>query len=271
MRILTIVGGVLLGALLLLWLGLQIKPAAFPAYPERTPALETISLPEGLPAPVERFYRTLYGDRIPVITSAVLTGRASLRPFGPFFLPSRIRFVYQAGQGYRHYIESTLFGVPIMRVNEGYLDGHGRMELPVIGVVEGEKIDQGANLGLWAETMFLPTVYLTDPRVRWDPVDDVTALLTVPFNDTTERYVVRFDPQTGLVTWTESMRYHDEQSTEKVLWLTQAVDWGVVNGQQMMVKGAAIWMDDGKPWAFFEAADMVYNVDVDEYIRARGF
>ena len=31
------------------------------------------ALPAGLPAPVERFYRTLYGDRIPVITSAVIT------------------------------------------------------------------------------------------------------------------------------------------------------------------------------------------------------
>jgi hypothetical protein len=31
-------------------------------------------LPDGLPAPVERFYRQVYGDDVPRIESAVITG-----------------------------------------------------------------------------------------------------------------------------------------------------------------------------------------------------
>ena len=34
------------------WLGLQVKPKPFPAYPEQTPALNTFALPADLPAPV---------------------------------------------------------------------------------------------------------------------------------------------------------------------------------------------------------------------------
>jgi hypothetical protein len=37
-----------------------------------------------------------------------------------------------------------------------------------------------------------------------------------------------------------------------------------------MQEGAAIWMDDGKPWAYFTVEDIVFNVDVREYIRAKG-
>jgi hypothetical protein len=55
------------------------------------------------------------------------------------------RFTYLAGQGYHHYIETTVFGYPVMKVNEWYLDNKACMELPV-GVVENEpKIDQAAK------------------------------------------------------------------------------------------------------------------------------
>ena len=49
----------------ILWLGLQVAPTAFAEYPEPTREPETIPLPSGLPAPVERFYRTTYGDALP--------------------------------------------------------------------------------------------------------------------------------------------------------------------------------------------------------------
>jgi len=46
--------------------------------------------------------------------------------------------------------------------------------------------------------------------------------------------------------------------------------WGVVNGHKLCIVGAAIWMDDGKPWAVLTLEDVVYNVDVREYILAKG-
>ena len=196
------------------WLGLRIKPKAFAPYPQQTPQLQTIPLPEGLPAPVERYYRQLYGDEIPVITSAVVSGRATLKPFG-FALPARFRFIHEAGQGYRHYIEATWFGIPIMKVNEWYLEGNGRLELP-FGVAEGPKTNQGANLGLWAESANLPAIWLTDERVHWEAVDDETALLFVPFGEEEQQFVVRFDPQNGRLRVMEAMRYRDEAS-DKIL------------------------------------------------------
>lgn len=269
MRVIFILVCVLGGLIVLGGVGLRIRPTPFAAFPQKQPPLQTVPLPKGLPAPVERFYRQLYGDQVPLITSAVVTGRGTMRPAGPIALPARFRFTHEAGQGYRHYIEVTFFGLPLMKINEHYLDSRGRLELP-FGVEQGEKINQGANLGLWAESLWLPSLYLTDPRVRWEAVDDATALLVVPFGERQERFVVRFDPDTGLITWFESMRYKGESSSSKTLWLNQALAWGTRDGKPWLVQGALIWMDDGKPWAILTAEEVVYNVDVREYIRARG-
>ena len=42
------------------------------------------------------------------------------------------------------------------------------------------------------------------------------------------------------------------------------------DGQWFPSDNAAIWMDDGKPWAVITLEDVVFNVDVRDYVRARG-
>jgi hypothetical protein len=193
-----------------------------------------------------------------------------MRPFGPIAFPARARFIHLAGQGYRHYLELTWFGIPSMKVNERYVDGKSLFQMPW-GTEENEpKTNQGANLGLWAESGWFPAIFLTDPRVRWEAVDDQTALLVVPFEEGHEVFVVRFDPQTGLAKYFESMRYKAANSTEKTLWINEARAWSTFEGQQTMSLGAVTWMDDGKPWAVIQVEEIALNADVSEYIYATG-
>jgi hypothetical protein len=270
MKIMTTVLSLLVVLTAVGWLGLQIKPRPFASYPTQIGALQTVPLPDDLPAPVARHYHQLYGEAVPVITSAVVSGRATIRPFG-FDIPARFRFVYEAGQGYRHYIEGAWFSLPIMKVNEWYLDGHGRLELPILGVVEGPHTDQGANLGMWAESAFLPAILITDPRVRWEAIDEETALLIVPFGEAEQQFVVRFDPESGRQYLMEAMRYRDEES-DKILWLAASVPGETITvaGAVLDAVGSATWLDQGTPWAIFTTEQIVYNVDVQKYIRVRG-
>ena len=146
------------------WLGLTARPAPFPEFPQATATpLETVALRSGLPKPVDRFFRTAYGDRVPVIESAVLTGRARIRPVGPISVPARYRFTHIARQDYRHYIEACWFGVPFLKVDESYLDGHSVIDIPIIGKDSGPEVEQAANLGLWAESWQFPAILVTDP------------------------------------------------------------------------------------------------------------
>lgn len=84
------------------WLGLRVKPKPF-AFPDpKEGTVATVPLPAGLPAPVDRFFRTVYGDQLPVINTAAITGRPRIKQFG-IWLPARFIFVHNAGKDYRRF------------------------------------------------------------------------------------------------------------------------------------------------------------------------
>ncbi len=254
---------------LFLWAGLQVKPAPFPRYAEPTTLPETIPLPTDLPAPVERFFKAAIGEQIPVINSAVISGSGKLKFMGiPF--NARWRFIHDAGHAYRHYIETTIFGLPLMKVNEWFLDGKSRLELPFGMVGEGAKIDSAAALGLWGESVWLPSILATDPRVRWEAIDEASARLVIPSGDGEDSFTVTFDPATGLMRQLEALRWRDEKTPEKILWMNKILGWQSFNGIQLPSPTAIIWQDQGFAWFTPVVEDAVYNVDVSAYIRARG-
>ena len=258
--VLLVVGG---------WIGLLIWPRPFPAYDAPRPKFETVPLPDNLPPPVERYYRATFGDEVPVIYSAVITGRANLR-LGPIPFLGRFRFTHEAGQNYRHYIEATLFGRPLLKVNERYLDGVGRMELPVGIIDDDPKMSQAANLGLWGESMWLPSIFLTDERVRWEPLDEHSARLIVPFEDEEETFTVHFDPRTGLFQRMEIMRWRDSKDATKTRWILEPQGWVMFNGIKLPSPASATWEPDGTPWLICHVEDVAFNADVSSYVRAHG-
>ncbi len=250
------------------WLGLRIEPQPLPDAGIEAGPVETIPLPDGLPDPVDRFYRTLYGDRLPVVETAVISGRGQLRVNGITF-PARYRFSHLAGHDYRHYIEVAWFGRPLLAVNEWFLDGTARLELP-FGVMQGPKVDQGANLALWAEAGWFPSIWLTDTRTRWEPIDATSARLVTPFGDETEEFTVTFDPDTGLLERLESMRFKGEEHDTKTRWVNQALDWDVLDGVPTPMTTTVTWADEGTPWARLRTEEVILNADLDRYLRADG-
>jgi hypothetical protein len=246
-KVFIVLIGVVIAILLLGWVGLKIKPSPFPALSQSSPQSDYVPLPAGLPAPVERFYRLTYGEKIPVIQTAVISGRGDMR-FAGLPVPIRFRFTHEAGQTYRHEIELTFFGVTWMKGLDTFIDGHGWANTP--GYSAGEGFDQGSNVSLWAEALnWFPALLVTDPRVQWKPVDSATALLDVPFGAAREMLIVRFDPDSGKVQYVEAMKFKAAIG-KKVLWTN------------------SVWFDEGTPWIHLNVEEAVYNVAVHDTIRA---
>ncbi len=248
--------------------GLRFKPAPFEAYRGQVGPVTTTEIPTGLPEPVERFYHMYHGDAVPVYHTAVFSGRGTVRFMG-ITLPARLRFTHQTGEGYRHYIETTFYGIPLLKVNERYLEGHTRLELP-FGVVENDpKVDGAANQGLWGETMFYPAAFLTYPGVRWEAVDEASARLYVPFGAQEQIFTVSFDPQTGMIQRMETLRYRDEKAGA-LRWWGELITEQDEEGLPLRTSFTVTWEDEGTPWLKAELEEVVFNSDVREYIQQRG-
>lgn len=255
---------IVLGLFIVGWLGMRVNPKPFAMPVLSKSELKTVPLPEGLPSPVDRYFRIVYGDRIPVIETVVITGHGRMRPFG-IWLPARFVIVHNAGKDYRHYFEATFFGIPFLKVNEGYLDGKSFFESPMGTYYDDPNTNQGANLAVWAEGAWFPGIWLTDPRVRWEPVDEYSAIMYVPFEDQEENFIVRFNPQTGMLDFMEAMRYRNPNDTGKILWITSET-----REENQPAVAYVTWLDTGKPWAGFIIDQIEFNLDVSQYIRARG-
>ncbi|GIK29448.1 MAG: hypothetical protein J5J04_09340 [Anaerolineae bacterium] len=269
-KVLMILGAALVILVGGTWLGLQVASNRFDSIPAGH-APDTVPIPAGLPAPVERFARVVYGDAIPVVESAVVIGRARLAPTG-LPMPARFRFYYDARRSsHYHEIEVTWFKLPLMRIHERNLEGHATLDLSLFGKVDDQPHTNRAGIqGYWSEVLaWVPAITLTDPRVTWEPFDDNTARLILPELDPVEALTVIFDPESGLLDRIDTMRYQSEENPDRLGWHNRAFNWQLLNGTVVPLTSTTQW-GDAAPWATWEIDDVSLNVEVSERFAAFG-
>lgn len=258
MRILYAVLGALIVIVALAAVGLSVRPRPLPVEGESLD-LGQATLATDLPAPVARFAAEVAAEGLPRIETAMISGDGVIRR-GPVTIPMRFRGEYRPAKEYCRDMEMTWFGLPVVRGLDTWAGGVGKMT--VMGETSvGPDMDQGANMAAFAEALWMPSVLLTDPRVRWEAVDATHARLVFPFKDGTDSMTYTFDAETGRPVGSTAMRFKAGEK-EKTEWITRTLEWGTVGGRLTPVRVDARWGDEDRPWAEFVIREIALNVPV---------
>ena len=217
--------GIILGALVVIAIGLRAVGASRWARMIRTHTTQIESgsvdargrLPsparfdprelEGLPAPVQRYFRAVLEDGQPIISAATLemTGTMNMSATGEQWKPftSRQRVVTRK-PGFLWDAEVAMFpGLPA-HVEDSYIAGHGRLIAKVFGlftVADSQgtgEIARGEFMRYFAESPWYPTALLPSQGVRWQAVDDACANATLVDGPITLTLLFRFN-DAGLI------------------------------------------------------------------------
>lgn len=270
MKILFIILASIACLIFIFWIGLQ-----YPPNPPSSPDLSAPNLPDSiltsehiasLPQPWKKFYKKLAEhENQRKVKSAIVEGTARLRISGITF-SARFQFIHQAGEAYRHLITLTWFNLPIFTVDEIFQNGEAKMSLPM-GVIEnGPNVNSAANMALWAEAIWFPTLWLEDNRASLlQKSENHTGEVTFPWKNITERMAFHFDEKNGLITYGEAMRFKLPEDQHRTLWQTTADEWAEFEAGLLPSKASIKWMNDKKPWAEFYVTNVIYNENVDAY------
>jgi hypothetical protein len=171
--------------------------------PARFDALEL----EGLPAPVQRYFRAVLTDGQPIIATATLemTGTMNLSASAEQWKPftSRQRVVTRK-PGFLWDAKVGMFpGIPA-HVEDSYIAGHGTLMAKVVGLFtvadsqgQGE-IARGEFMRYFAESPWYPTALLPSQGVRWQAESHAAANATIVDGPITLTLLFRFN-EAGLI------------------------------------------------------------------------
>ncbi len=162
---------------------------------------------EGLPPPVQRYFRAVLKDGQPIITAVTLelAGTFNLSPTAERWkaFTSRQRVVVRR-PGFLWDARIAMVPGVHVRVVDSYITGKGLLHAAMQGLVtvadiqgEGE-IARGEFMRWCAEAAWYPTALLPSQGVRWAAVDDRSALATFTDGPLTLTLLFRFN-DAGLI------------------------------------------------------------------------
>jgi hypothetical protein len=203
---------------------------------------------EGLPAPVQRFFRTVLKDRQAIVAAVKLSqqGQFNLNEledkWNPFIatqlvITQRLGFDWDAriqmAPGLNAFVHDT------------YLLGKGSLHASLLGLFTVAKMsgapenNQGELLRFFAEALWYPTALLPSQGVRWEAIDDNAARATVTDSAITVSAVFQFNAEGTIATFRADARYRDKLTA--MPWSGRFWDYAVRNGMLIPLEGEVGW------------------------------
>ena len=207
---------------------------------------------EGLPAPVQRYFRAVLKDGQPIIAAATveLAGTFNMSPTGEQWKPftSKQRVVTRR-PGFLWDAQVAMLPGVTVRVVDSYIAGQGLLHVAMLGlftvahVSGGGEIARGELMRYFAEAAWYPTALLPSQRVRWEAVDDRSANATIVDGPLTLTLLFSFN-DAGLI---ESVRAKARGATigkDMVMlpWEGRCSDYQPRNGMLVPMTDEAAWL-----------------------------
>jgi len=207
---------------------------------------------EGLPAPVQRYFRAAFKDGQPFIAAVTvdLAGTFNMSPTGEQWkrFTSRQRVVTRRPGFLWDAQVALLPGIPV-RVVDSYVAGQGLLRAAVLGLFTmadvrgGSEIARGEFMRYFAETAWYPTALLPSQGVRWEAVDDKSAKATIIDGPLTLTLLFRFN-EAGLIIAARAEARGAMVGKDMVMmpWEGSWSDYQVRDGMKVPMTGEAAWL-----------------------------
>jgi hypothetical protein len=174
-----------------------------PSPPTRYDARELV----GLPAPVQRYFRTVLKEGQPIVTAVTIdmAGTFNMSPTSEQWKPftSRQRITTRR-PGFLWDADIAMLPGVKVRVVDSYIVGNGLLRATIQGLftmadIRGDgDIARGEFMRWFAEVAWYPTALLPSQGVRWEAVDDHSANATMVDGPLTLTLLFRFN-DAGLI------------------------------------------------------------------------
>ena len=215
---------------------------------------------EGLPAPVQRYFRAALTDGQAIVTAVSIRHAgtfnmsATAEQWKPFTSEQR---VITKRPGFDWDARVMMFpGVPV-HVHDAYIAGTGLLHGAMLGLVtvvdlaDTPEMARGELMRFFAEAAWYPTALLPSQGVRWEAVDDSSAHAMLNDGPLSLKLLFRFNAD-GLIgtVRAESRGRWVNGKTVNAPWQGRYWRYAMQDGMRVPQEGEVAWLlpEGGKPY-----------------------
>ena len=220
---------------------------------------------EGLPAPVQRYFRAVLKDGQPIVRAVMIdmAGTINMSPTAEQWKPfTSMQRVVTASAGARSGFmwDARIAMLPGIKVHvvDSYIAGTGLVRAAMLGlftvadVSGGGDMARGELMRFFAETPWYPTALLPSQGVQWAAVDATSAKATLVDGAITLTLLFHFN-EMGLIDSVRAEARGGMVGKEMLMrpWECGLSDYQVRDGMTVPISGTAAWVLPGGPKTYF--------------------